>query len=454
MERLLKVLNLPEQASAADRASQDILKQELQQLLDNYDTSFQPAIRSVQLLLIYNDDASRFFLNLPPADIIENKARLWIYDKRREKREDKEEVKLNKFSMIIQPPVRKYCEREDSSLKMLDLILLYNEDYTALNLEKPITPAPDKKSSDETLNFMPMEPLYSLQRVILNQDLREEIMTALLVLEKRKIIFDDWGFNEIEPAPKAILNFFGPSGSGKTMTAHAIAAHLGSKILALNYADIESKYVGDAPKNLVKAFDIAKQEKAVLFFDEADSFLGKRITNVSSSSDQAVNSLRSQMLILLENVTGLVIFATNLVGNYDKAFESRIFKHLYFGLPDPGSRKKIINVTIPPRIVYENGQPFSDDEIDQLVTLSDDFSGRHLKNAILNSMITAISDNDRAAVRFDDFVKAFKSTGKSMKELHSASGDALSGKKISSELEKTIEEAIQTHLEPVSPDPI
>ena len=68
----------------------------------------------------------------------------------------------------------------------------------------------------------------------------------------------------------------------------------------------------------------------MLFFDEADSFLGKRIQNVSSSSDQAINSLRSQMLILLEDFEGVVVFATNLADNYDKAFESRICKHISF----------------------------------------------------------------------------------------------------------------------------
>ncbi|MGC8140941.1 AAA family ATPase, partial [Salmonella enterica] len=82
-----------------------------------------------------------------------------------------------------------------------------------------------------------------------------------------------------------------------------------------------------APKNLQAAFDVAKNNDCVLFFDEADSFLGKRITNVVQGADQALNSLRSQMLILLEEFKGIVIFATNLVTNFDTAFESRILKH-------------------------------------------------------------------------------------------------------------------------------
>src|ERR1700761_5264858 len=121
MDKLLKVLKLPREVSAADKTSQDMLQQELQERLDNFDFSFQPAIRSVQLLLLYNDDAARLFSNLSPIMMVENKVRLWIYDSRRGKITDKEEVQLNRFKMNLWPPVRRYCERGDESLELLDL---------------------------------------------------------------------------------------------------------------------------------------------------------------------------------------------------------------------------------------------------------------------------------------------------------------------------------------------
>ena len=62
------------------------------------------------------------------------------------------------------------------------------------------------------------------------------------------------------------------------MAAHCIADALGRKIVIANFAEIESKYVGDSPKNLENIFKTAARENAVLFFDEADSFLGKRFT--------------------------------------------------------------------------------------------------------------------------------------------------------------------------------
>lgn len=258
--------------------------------------------------------------------------------------------------------------------------------------------------------FIPMTPKYSIDKIVLNKATKEEIFKTITILKQAHILYEDWGFKEIEPLPKAILNFYGPPGTGKTMTAHAIANILGKKILALNYADIESKFVGDAPKNLVKAFKTANEEDAVLFFDEADSFLGKRITSVATSADQAVNSLRSQLLMLIEDFSGVVIFATNLIENYDQAFKSRIFKHIKFDLPDSDLRKEMIISMIPKKVPLRN--PLDESEISKLVELSDGFSGRDIKNCIRDALISAIHDS-KSFVDFEYFVNSFENYRKS-----------------------------------------
>jgi len=177
------------------------------------------------------------------------------------------------------------------------------------------------------------------------------------------------------------------------MSAHAIANEINKKILTVNYADVESKFVGEAPKNLISVFEIAKSQDAVLFFDEADSFLGKRITNVGSSSDQSVNSLRSQMLILLESYDITIIFATNLNENYDKAFNSRILTNIKFELPDISLRKQTITKLIPANAPIQKGLLGDDKLISKLANLSDGFSYRDLKNTILASLIKCIKQN-------------------------------------------------------------
>lgn len=269
-------------------------------------------------------------------------------------------------------------------------------------------------TEEHSIVYVPIEPYYSLDQVILNSEVLDEIRKTLMLLQQRHILYEVWGFKSVEPSPKAILNFYGPPGTGKTMTAHAIAKYLNTKILALNYADIESKFVGEAPKNLVRAFKTAEKENALLFFDEADSFLGRRITSVTSSADQAVNSLRSQMLILLENFTGIVIFATNLLKNYDRAFESRIFKHIKFDLPDKPLRIKMIAKMIPPEVPLE--KPIDENQLDELAEISEGFSGRDIKNCIRDALSSVLFQN-KHIVLFDDLKVSFISYKEKKKDI-------------------------------------
>jgi ATP-dependent 26S proteasome regulatory subunit len=92
--------------------------------------------------------------------------------------------------------------------------------------------------------------------------------------------------SKIEPSPKLALNFHDASGTGKTMAAHTLVNAMNRKIMA-SYAEIESKYHGDGPKNVKKLFRLASETNAVLFIDEADSLLSKRLTNVTRGSEQA-----------------------------------------------------------------------------------------------------------------------------------------------------------------------
>ncbi len=343
----------------------------------------------------YDDNRKRlFYLNIP------------------DKITSEQDIKLSTFKGCVDLFIRDLKVPENFSSKEIAFVVSFNEEPETLL--KSIAQKVNDAKNEEGLNFFfPTTPKFKLDQIVLNKELVDEISKTLSILKYRHILYDEWGFNEIEPAPKAIMNFYGPSGTGKTMTAHALANHIGLKILALNYADIESKFVGDAPKNLVRAFETAERENALLFFDEADSFLGKRITSVSTSSDQAVNSLRSQMLILLENFSGVVIFATNLLSNYDRAFESRIFKHLKFDLPDKGNRIKLIKKMIPTRVPME---ALSEEQLSELAEISEGFSGRDLKNAVLNALSTVIHE-ERALVAFKDLLDSFIQYAENKKNL-------------------------------------
>lgn len=261
----------------------------------------------------------------------------------------------------------------------------------------------EKKSKQ----YVPVEPLYSFDRVILSEDTLRKITEAVGILEYENKVFNEWGLYEIQPHPSTALSFYGPSGTGKTMAAEAIAKKLDKKILRVSYADVESKYHGEGPKMVKAIFLAAQNNDAVLFFDEADSLLSKRLTNVSSGSDQAINSMRSQLLICLEEFRGIVIFATNLVANYDKAFLTRLIS-VEFKFPEAEVRKKIWDVHIKP---VEDGKshqlniPLAFDVDTQELSEKYELAGRKIRNAVVSACVSAAM-NGSEIVKQSDFIKA------------------------------------------------
>ncbi len=247
---------------------------------------------------------------------------------------------------------------------------------------------------------VPSEPKYRLNQLVVDKQTACEINSIIALLENMNLIYNEWGFSEVDPNPRSVVNLWGPPGTGKTMAVHAIAHKMGKKILVVNYAEIESKYVGDAPKNLIAAFDKAFAEDAIIFFDEADSFLGRRITNVDNGSEQAINSLRSQMLMKLEEFRGIVFFATNLHENYDKAFESRILKHIEFHLPDLESRCRIIESMLPKNdkapycanLYDKESGMFNKNVLYELAELTEGLSGREIRNCILFALVESAAE--------------------------------------------------------------
>ncbi len=144
---------------------------------------------------------------------------------------------------------------------------------------------------------------------------------------------------------------------------------------------MESKYVGETPKNIKNVFLMSEKCDCVLFFDEADAMLSKRVTSMNSSTDVSVNQTRSVLLMLLNTFKGFVIFSTNFISNYDQAFIRRMI-NIEFPLPDLETRKKLWSSLIP----KEFGNSIN---IGLLAENYSGISGSDISNAILKSAIRA-----------------------------------------------------------------
>lgn len=310
--------------------------------------------------------------------------------------------------------------------RVVEIISQFYKDFTKDNLltvvnsinGKPNQDMKKEESKDKTgsaedeydyekksKQFVPVEPLYSFDRVILANETKQKIEDSLATLLCEQKVFNEWGLYEIQPHPSSCLSFYGPSGTGKTMAAEAVAQKLGKKILKVSYADVESKYHGEGPKMVKAIFLAAQNNDAILFFDEADSLLSKRLTNVTQGSEQAINSMRSQILICLEQFHGIVIFATNLVINYDKAFLTRLIS-VEFKLPDIEQRKKIWEVHIKPQNdgkLHKLNIPLADDVDISSLAEKYDFVGREIRNAVIKSCVKAAMEK-KDFVEQDDFL--------------------------------------------------
>jgi len=94
-----------------------------------------------------------------------------------------------------------------------------------------------------------------------------------------------------------------------------------------------------------------------------------------------------------------VIFATNLVENYDKAFETRV-RYLHFPMPGEHCRREIWRRHLVPQL------PLAENvSIDQLAAYADDICGRDIRNAVIDAAVR-VARYGKAQVELGDLIEA------------------------------------------------
>jgi SpoVK/Ycf46/Vps4 family AAA+-type ATPase len=228
-------------------------------------------------------------------------------------------------------------------------------------------------------------PRRTFDDVILPPATRRALDDALAQVTQHDLIFNRWGLGERHPTGLALaFNFAGPPGTGKTICAEALANSLGRRLLLVRYAELESLWMGETPKNVAAVFRTARDESAVLFFDEADAIASKRSTYLETGFQRESNTVVSVLLQELEWYNGVVIFATNLAANFDPAFERRIRTHVLFDMPGPAEREQIWRVQFHP-----TRTPLAPDVDFRDLAQRYEVSGGDIRNAVLKAALTA-----------------------------------------------------------------
>jgi ATP-dependent 26S proteasome regulatory subunit len=198
------------------------------------------------------------------------------------------------------------------------------------------------------------------------------------------------GMDEYE---RGIL-LYGPPGTGKTTIARELSKILGinatsaqhpsdvtsSDFKIINGPEILSKYVGQSEENIRKIF-YSSSSLNIVFFDEFDAIARARGSGGASErvSDSIVTQLLSIMDGVHENKNTLVIAATNRIDIIDQAFlrPGRFGLKLYIGLPDKEARREIFQIHLMKNIT--NGSLSADVDLDELSSLSHNYSGAEIK---------------------------------------------------------------------------
>ena len=184
--------------------------------------------------------------------------------------------------------------------------------------------------------------------VVLPDEIAEGVEGIIDRIYLRGNVLGDWGFaRKLGKGLGLTVLFSGEPGTGKSMVAGLIARELGLDLYTVDLSRITSKWLGETEKNLGRAFDAAEAGHVLLLFDEADSVLGKRTTEMRGANDRYANMESNFILARLEQFQGVAFFTTNLASAIDAAMMRRMSVHIRFPFPDVEARAELWRRMLP-----------------------------------------------------------------------------------------------------------
>ena len=198
-------------------------------------------------------------------------------------------------------------------------------------------------------------------------------------------------------APKNIL-FYGLPGTGKTMLVKALANELDVPLYLIKATSLIGDHVGDSASKIHELFEKAsKNSPSIIFIDEIDAIALHRIfQSLRGDVSEIVNSLLTEMDGISENTAVITIGATNNPSSLDYAVRSRFEEEIEFKLPNDKERFEIFENNI-------KTMPLKCDlDINKLVKISKNMSGRDIKEKILKTSLHHAIANNRDEILMDD----------------------------------------------------
>ena len=257
----------------------------------------------------------------------------------------------------------------------------------------------NKKKVNSNKFFKEIVGLEDAKRALLNSVVRPAIRPDLFPL--------GWS--------RGIL-MFGPPGTGKTLLASSVARKMKCNFREVDASSINSKWCGEAAKNVGDLFQGAKEwikdsvvkKKAVpciIFIDEVDALFSVGNEWNVEMKNQFLKEMDS-MEDKNKNIPLYLIGATNKPWNIDPSFIRRFQKRIYIPLPDLNQRKGILKLYLS-KINVENNL-----DVSLLADCFEGYSGSDIREICQVAHLKTIerlfdeSENPRRdpdPVMFEDF---------------------------------------------------
>jgi len=245
----------------------------------------------------------------------------------------------------------------------------------------------DKESTEISQGSHLYDPTVSLDAVVLPDRLKETISQAVSQFEKfRSYRKQHSGFDDaISYGVGLTLMFCGKSGTGKTMTANAIAAKLGKKLLLVNFPLLNrhSRDKESSETMFQSIFREAELSDAIIFFDECESLFASRSTGGSFDA--------TELLTELERFDGIVFLATNRPFDLDEAMYRRINEVFEFKAPNHLERLQIWK-----HLTSNDSIPCEASINWESIAIKYELTGGFIKNAVISALLDSVGRNEKS----------------------------------------------------------
>lgn len=186
------------------------------------------------------------------------------------------------------------------------------------------------------------------------------------------------------------------------MFARKLAQHSGMDYAILTGGDLVRLGTGGVT-DIQKTFDWAKASRKglLLFIDEADAFLHKRLSvNMSENLRSMLNAFLHQTGEQSDKF--MLVLASNVPEQFDRAIMNRLHKSIEFPLPGREERERLIRMYFDKFVL----QPAAENKLkitqfdysalcSQMADLTEGLSGRELEQLGIEWQATAYAQEDR-----------------------------------------------------------